>query len=263
MNETLTTIHNLRSIHGNFSGREISDQDLQTILQAAVHAATASAQQSYAIIVVDEKATMKEYLDYVGSKALIFCVDYNRLHETAAYIGCDYNSGDIESLVTGSTDTILAAQTAAIAAKSLGIDSLFTNSVHRHDLAKFYERFNLPEKHCFPLITLVLGYPDAEPEHQKGRLRGPGVIHYGAYQKLAGCDIEEIIKNYADPEQHLSWSPENMGKAHLEWFFNVWCKGFEPVEPVKTEEKKVHHFYPVLARAGFIDPKLIGSLKDK
>lgn len=242
MNETLRTIHSLRSIHGNFSGREIADNDLKIILEAAVRAATASAQQSYSIIVVDDRKTIRESFDYEGSKALVFCVDYNRLIRTADYIGCNYSTGGLQAFITGSTDTILAAQTAAIAAKSLGIDSLFTNSVHRNDLSRFKERFDLPEQYCFPLITLILGYPDQEPEYQRGRLKGPGLIHRGRYQKLTEKELERLIVNYDDEERHLCWSPQNQGKAHLEWFFNHWHQSFLPekddIDPICIELKR-------------------------
>lgn len=247
MNDTLKIIHGLRSIHGDFSEREVSKADLETILHAAVRAATASAQQSYSVIVVEDKAIMKEYLDYVGSKALIFCVDFNRLTDTAAYIGRVHEFHSLHSFITGSTDTILAAQTAAIAARSLGIDSLFTNSVHRHDLGKFYQKFELPEKQCFPLITLILGYPKTEPSEQKGRLIGPGIIHYGAYQRPIEEHLEQIVASYADPAQHLSWSTDRQGKAHLEWFFDVWLNGF------KTEEKIKDPIYDTLNNAGFLN----------
>lgn len=59
MNETLRTLHSLRTIHGNFSQREITDQDLHTILEAAMRAANASARQSYSIIVLEDRETMK------------------------------------------------------------------------------------------------------------------------------------------------------------------------------------------------------------
>jgi hypothetical protein len=42
-NETFATIAKLRTIHGDFSEKPISDQDLGTILGASVRAANASA----------------------------------------------------------------------------------------------------------------------------------------------------------------------------------------------------------------------------
>ena len=58
-NETLQTIHSQRSTHGNFTAREVSDEDVQMILDAAVRAANASARQSYSIVVVEDRELMK------------------------------------------------------------------------------------------------------------------------------------------------------------------------------------------------------------
>jgi nitroreductase len=59
-NETLITIHSLRSTHGDFSEKEISAEDVQTIVTAAVRAANASARQSYSIVVVEDRELMKK-----------------------------------------------------------------------------------------------------------------------------------------------------------------------------------------------------------
>ncbi len=156
MNETLKTIYSLKSIHGNFADRKISDEDLDTILHASGRAANAGNMQTYSIIVVDDKAVMKELCQYVGSVALVFCVDHNRIVEAAQYLQHPFSPKTAGWLITGSTDTILAAQTAAIAAKSLGIDSLFTSSLYRGDFTRVYWLLDIPEKYCFPLITLIL-----------------------------------------------------------------------------------------------------------
>ena len=255
MNETLKTIHSLRSIHGYFSSREVSDADLQTILEAAVRAATASARQSYSIIVVDDQSDMREYLQYVGSKALIFCVDYTRLNATAEYLGYPYELNGFIDFITGSTDTILAAQTAAIAAKSLGIDSLFTNSIHRKDLSRFYEKFNLPSKYCFPLITLILGYPAAPNHSLRGRLSGPGVVHYRKYHNLSANEIQSISDAYDDPDRNLGliFHANSEHKRYMDWFFNVWSG---PHDKEKSEAKQ-KEIYQVVQDSGFLDGKYI------
>ncbi len=226
MNETLQTLHSLRSVHGNFSDQEVSAEDLRTILTTCVQAATASARQSYSIVVVEDKAIMKE-LGYIGSKVLVFCVDYTRLFALADACGYVYKKKGMEDFITGSTDTILAAQTAAIAAKSLGIDSLFTNCVHRGEIARVYRLLDLPSEHCFPLIALVLGYPKTEPQSgRKGRICGPGVIHFGAYHRLTPDEIAAMIREYDDPEKHFlslisQWREQ--GYAHyLQYLFGQW-----------------------------------------
>jgi nitroreductase len=105
-NDALRIIHSLRSTHGNFTGQEISDADLRMILDAAVRAPNASARQSYSIVVVQDRERMKQLCGYEGSKALVFCIDYTRISDTAAHLGHPFAAGGFVSFVTGSTDTI-------------------------------------------------------------------------------------------------------------------------------------------------------------
>ncbi len=210
-NETLKTIERLRTIHGDFSDRRVSDEDLQTILDASVRAASASAMQSYSIIVVREAETMSKLVGYRGSCLLLYCVDYTRFVNCAARLGHRYHPGGILSFVTGSTNTILAAQTAVIAAKSLGIDSLLTNGVHRGNLQRIWDLLGLPEKHCFPLIALLLGYAAKEPAFRKGRFQGPGLLHRERFQRPSAEQTEAMIREYDDKARHLGlvedWLP--------------------------------------------------------
>jgi nitroreductase len=225
VNETLKTIHSLRTTHGNFTDKDVSAEDMQTIIKTSLRAANASARQSYSLVVVEDKELMKKLCGFVGSKALLYCVDYNRITDAAAHLGHAFEADSIVSFVTGSTDTILAAQTAAIAARSLGIDSLFTNGIHRGDMSRVFELLDLPEKYCFPLIMLVLGYADHEPEYLKGRLSGPGVVHWGKYHRLSSDELDELIAQYDDPENHLGLNDawKKMGMDHyLDWFFTKW-----------------------------------------
>lgn len=255
MNESLKTIHSLRSVHGGFSSQEISDDDLKTILEASVRAATASARQTYSIIVVDDRDDMRQYLQYEGSKALIFCVDYTRLTVTADYLQYPLEHNGFIDFITGSADTILAAQTAAIAAKSLGIDSLFTNSIHRGNLRNFYEKFNLPSKYCFPLIALILGYPAVSNQPTRGRLNGPGVVHYKKYHNLSDAEIQEIVNAYDDPGKNMGlvFRLNTEPMRYMDWFFKVWSK---PKDTKKDEEKQ-KEIYQVMKDSGFLDGKYL------
>jgi nitroreductase len=245
MNETLQTIHGLRTIHGNFSDRQVSDDDLTTIVEASVRAANASARQSYSIVIVDDPETMHELCGYRASRLLLYCVDYNRICDVAEHLGYTFHAGEPISFVTGTIDTVLAAQTAAIAAKSLGIDTFFTNGIHRGDMRRIYEILDLPEQGCFPLIALLLGYAAEEPEFQKGRLSGAGVVHRGRYRHVSEDEAAQLVAEHDDPERHLGlvtdW--EEQGHEHyLEWFYKDWSG------PIDASE-----FYEILGRAGFLE----------
>ncbi|NHK29770.1 MAG: nitroreductase [Asgard group archaeon] len=235
LNETIKTIQNLRSVR-DFSDKEISKDDIDKILKSAIRAANASARQNYSIIVVENREIL-DRLFYKANKGLLFCIDFTRLVDTAKELKYDYNPNNMWEYITGSTDTILAAQTAAIAAKSLGIDSLFTNSIHRAELSKVYELFNLPKEYCFPLIALCLGYAKCELPYKKGRLTA-GVIHYEKHRRITSEDVANIVKQYNDYEkERLGLSPEKYKeigvKDYFEFFYTKWSR---PRNPQKLEE---------------------------
>lgn len=234
MNNTLETIQQMRTTHGNFSELEISDDDLQAILNAAIRAATASNRQSYSIIVLSDRQVMREVCGYAGSRALLFCADTNRLNAQAAHLGYNQVQQGTVAFITACLDGLLAAQTALLSAQSLGIDTLPTNGIHRGDIRRVYRLLNLPEKHCFPLLMLVLGYADRAAPPLKGRLDGAGVIHYNTYHPVSAADLDEIVRAHDDPQRHFgfvdNWS--ELGYGHyLDWFHQVWQAGFKPADP--------------------------------
>jgi nitroreductase len=251
MNETIKTIESLRSIHGNFSEKEISENVLDQILAASIKTANASNRQSYAIIALADRAKMQELFGYQGSRALIFCVDYNRLRETANYLGYEFDSDNIIGFITGAIDTALAAQTAVIAAKSLGIDSLITNGLHRNDFDKVYKILNLPDKSCFPLITVVLGYPNQEPPYKKGRLGLEFMVHLGEYNLPDRGKLERIVAEYDDPQKHIGlkdfWDREGF-KHYLDWYYTKW-EGIP--DGKKVVGGKIKEFQDRLLKSGF------------
>lgn len=251
MNETMQTLHSLRTIHGDFSDREVGEADLHQIIEAAVRTANASARQSYSIIVLDDRAKMKDLFGYQGSRALIFNVDFTRIMAAARFLGQEFDNDDIIGFITGSTDTVLAAQTAVIAARSLGIDSLITNGLHRNQLDNVYKELNLPETSCFPIITVVLGYSRKEPEYQKGRLSTRHVVHYGTYHAPDNDQLREIVAEYDDKSRHMGFINdwERLGFEHyLDWFYVKWTG--KPAKE-KIAAGKVLEFQERLQKSGF------------
>lgn len=256
MNDTLATLHALRSVHGDFSDRAINDEDIQTILHAAVRAANSSARQSYSIVVIQDRAVMREVCQYAGGAALVFCVDLNKMHTLAERMGYQHRYDSNCQFLSAGVDCILAAQTAVIAAKSLGIDSLLTNGVHRGDVSRVFRILDLPARECFPLVAIVLGYPTSEPTYQKGRLCGPGVIHYGRYHALTEEEADAIVAQYDDPDLHLGlisdWAQK--GYAHyLDWFFGSWMGYPRAGEPMPAPPDDEPQLVRLLRETGFLE----------
>ncbi|MGA3284855.1 MAG: nitroreductase family protein [Verrucomicrobiota bacterium] len=247
-NETLKTIRSLRTIHGNFLDQPLPESALQTILQASVRAANTSNMQNYSIVVVKDRELMKQVCTYRGSCLLLYCVDYNRMKTLAEHLGYAFFPDNLNCFCLASVDAVLAIQTAAIAARSLGLDYLITNGIHRGDMARLWKLLDLPAQHCFPLIAMVLGYPTAEPAFQKGRLDGPGIIHYEKYHKLTKDETEEMVRQYDDPKRHLALESWNVGQTphYLDWVFTQWWPAPKPTE----QETQILRF---LKRSGFVE----------
>ncbi len=224
-NDTIKTIHSLRSIHGNFVNKPIPEAALETIIQASLRTANASNNQSYSIIVIKDRAAMRNVCGYQGGCLLLYCADYTRMMVCAEALGYSYDPNSMQDFVTAGTNTALAAQTAVIAARSLGIDSLLTNGIHRGDMERLWKLLDLPQTHCIPIIALVLGYPTQEPDHLKGRLDGPGVIHSEKYHALTKEEVEQVIAKYDDPKRRLAlnddWAAKGR-KHYLDWYFKDW-----------------------------------------
>lgn len=248
-NETLRTIHSLRTIHGNFLDKPLQESALQTILKASVRAANASNMQSYSILVVKDPQRMKEVCTYQGSCMLLYCVDFNRIKGSAEHLGYAYFPDNMTAFVTASINAALAVQTAAIAARSLGIDCLITNGIHRGDMERVWKLLDLPQTHCFPLVALVLGYPTAEPSHLKGRLDGPGVVHYEKYHRLTKEELDEQIRQYDDPDRHLALDEDWKARGYnhfMDWWFKDWLRGSKPTD-------RETQMLRLLKRSGFVE----------
>jgi len=250
MNEVLRTIHSLHSTHGNFlPDRAVSDSDLETILNASVRAATASARQSYSIIVVHDQERMAKVVQYQAPVALFFCVDYSRINDLAEHLGSTFPSDSLMLFLAGVADTLLAAQTAVIAARSLGIDSLLTNAVHRTSLDTVYTQLALPREHCFPLLAILLGYEDGQSRKETGRLAASGVIHHEQHHRLTTEELDTLTSIYDDPTSGLTlnadWQAEGF-KHYLEWFYAKRARRFPAL--------KEHELLRYLIDAGFIPP---------
>jgi nitroreductase len=250
VNETIKTIQNLRTIHGNFTDKDIPDEKIELILQSSVRAANSSNMQTYSIVVVKDRNKMRQVCQYQGNCMLLYCVDFTRLKDSAASLGHPYHADNIVNLITAGINTAFAAQTAVIAARSLGIDCLTTNGIHRGDMERVWTLLDLPKTHCFPLIAVVLGYPTKEPDHKMGRLHGPGVIHREKYQRLTKEQLDEITRTYDDKDRHMGLNPEwdSQGHKHyLDWLFKNWLG--RSASPTSSETQ----MFQILKRSGFVD----------
>jgi len=177
MNPTLDVIEKRRSVRA-FAPEPISQEEREAILHAAFRAPTAGAMMLYSIIEVEDQALkerLAETCDHQPfiAKApylLLFLADYQRwmnvytcsgVEERCRELGVPYRTPQAGDLMLACCDALIAAQTAVIAAESMGIGSCYVG-----DILEQYEvhrqMFNLP-RYVMPLTLVCFGRP-ASPD---------------------------------------------------------------------------------------------------
>lgn len=181
LNETLKVIENRRSIR-KFAQTPLTADEKQAILHATLRAPTAGNMMLYSIIEVEDQA-IKDRLavtcdnqPFIASApwVLLFVADYQRFFDF-------YTFSDVESvcrekgitprfpgegdLLLAGCDALIAAQTAVIAAESLGIGSCYIGDILEN--AEIHrEMFNLPQ-YTLPITLLVFGRPFVVKEENR------------------------------------------------------------------------------------------------
>ena len=212
MNETLKTINGRVSLRG-YDKRDISKEDLDAILEAAMRAPTAGNQMLYSIIVIKDEETKKILSKTCDNQAfiatapvlLLFLADHQRWFDYYEQNGvgeyCDehgllFEAPQESDLLLAIEDTMAAAQNAVIAAESLGIGSCYIGDIVEHyELHK--ELFDLPDW-AFPIAMMTLGYYRPEqPKGIKARFDREYIIFDEKYRHLSKEDYDKMFASRA------------------------------------------------------------------
>ncbi len=232
MNPTLDLLLNRKSIRV-YSDRPITDAEKQSILQAAMRAPTAGNMMLYSIIEVDDQA-LKDRLAVTCDNqpfiakapyVLLFLADYQRWYDYYLAAGvealCQQHSTPMRTpqegdLLLACCDALIAAQTAVVAAESLGIGSCYIG-----DILEQYEThrdiFNLP-RYVLPVTLVCFGYPTSEQASraQNPRFEQRFIIHKNNYHRLDPAEMEELFRQRN--EQFSAAGPRKDGTSNIGQF---------------------------------------------
>ncbi len=202
----IESIKNRKTIR-KYSTKEISEEQLFSILENSSRAATMGNMQLYSVVITrDEK--MKELLSpahfnqpMVKSAPLVltFCADFNRFSfwckERKATPGYD----NFLSLLNAVSDTLLLTQNFCTLAEDEGLGTCYLGTTI-YNAQEIIETLHLP-KLTLPIATITVGYPDESPT-QPDRLSVDAFVHNETY-----CDYTSgaLNKFYAYKES----LPEN------------------------------------------------------
>ena len=211
MNPTIDTIMSRRSVR-SYDKRPLDTTIKEVIINATLRAPTAGNLMLYTIIEVNDmekKKTLEQTCDnqpFIATApwVLLFLADYQRWHDY--FLACEVEKfcastglkprlpaeGD---LMLACCDAVIAAQTAVIAAESLGIGSCYIG-----DIMENYEAhqslFDLP-RYTFPICMLCFGYPDSKiesPHRLTSRFDRKFIVFEDSYKRLNSGDFDEMFK---------------------------------------------------------------------
>ena len=194
----LDTILNHKTIR-KYKSENISDKDLEDILNAGIRASTTGNMQLYSIIVTRDKE-MKDKLApshfnqpmiKQAPVVLTFCADFNRFNKWCEARDAKPGYDNFLSFYTASVDAMLVAQNVTIAAEDKGFGICYLGTTN-YMAQQIIDTLNLP-KGVVPVTTITLGVPDEAPE-LTDRLPLDGVIHFEEYSDYSDERINEIYE---------------------------------------------------------------------
>lgn len=158
-----------------FTPEPVTERQLATIIAAAQSAPTSSNLHLWSVIVVDDAALRDRIMDLADSPnqsenfafirqapaVLLWVADASRNEEIMASAGAGTGTGSLDyldSFLTVSIDTAMAAQNAVVAAESMGLGACYLGSMRNLEAA-LCELLALPRR-SYVVVGMALGRPD-------------------------------------------------------------------------------------------------------
>ncbi len=171
-NETLKTIHQRKSVR-NYIEKEVTKEQLETIIKAAMAAPTAINAQPWQFLVVTDKALKAKYAEGNRQADMI-----NKCSALVVVCG-DKTIGNERSWAYWDQDCSAATENLLLAVESLGLGAVWTGIYPGEDRIKTVkEKFALPDN-VVPLCVILVGYPDGT-DQPKDKWK-PERIHWNKY----------------------------------------------------------------------------------
>ncbi len=211
-NEVIKSLYERKSVRV-FTDEEISREDKNSILQAALQAPSAGCQLLYTILDITDESK-KEKLAVLcdnqlfmtkAKMMLIFCADCRKwltFYEEAGLTPRAPGAGD---LLLAVEDALIAAQNAVTAAESLGIGSCYIGDV-MENAEEMKTLLQLP-RYVYPACLLVFGYPTKQQKTRKKpeRFRLSDIVCENSYQDKESAQIREMFADRTDVKTYDEW----------------------------------------------------------
>jgi nitroreductase len=207
MNSTLEIINNRRSTR-LYDPAPLTEDQKCAILEAAMRAPTAGAMMLYTIIEIndqelkDKLAVTCDNQPFISRApyALLFLADYQRWIDLYAAAGCEERASELDivsrtpaegDMFLAMMDALIAAQTAALAAESLGIGSCYIGDIIEN-WETHQQMFDLP-RYTIPAVLLCFGKPADKPLKKRvPRFESKYIVHKDKYKRFTTEELDDM-----------------------------------------------------------------------
>jgi nitroreductase len=209
MNQVIETILKRKSIRA-YEKKAIAPQVRAELLRATLRAPTAGNLMLYSIIEVADQHIKNRLVKtcdnqpFIGRAPLVwlFLADYQRWYDYFVASAVEQLSGQTKTpmrkpqegdLFLACCDALIAAQTAVIAAESLGLGSCYIGDImENYEIQR--DLFDLP-KYVFPISLVCFGYPTSQQisRKQTTRFQEKYILFENKYKRFSNADFEEMF----------------------------------------------------------------------
>ena len=170
---------------------------VEAVVAAAQRSSTSSNLQMMSVVAVTDVARRARLAELCGHQEhiaqapvfLAWCADLNRLDRVCQLRGYKQVAEYVENFLLATVDTAIAAQTAALAAESLGLGICYIGSIRNHP-QDVIELLALPRL-VLPVTGMTLGWPAVSPR-LRPRLPTSAVLHWDTYHR----DQDQALHDY-------------------------------------------------------------------
>jgi nitroreductase len=219
-NPVIASLLNHRSVR-TYLPRALPDGTVETLVAAAQSASSSSNLNLWSVVAVTDPVIRAKLAVLAGNQRhiedapliLLWVADLARAHAIGEREGKPTDALDyLDSFVTASVDTGLAAQNAVIAAESLGLGTVYIGALRNRpeDVAALV---GLPQRAAV-VFGLVVGWPDPErPAAIKPRPAQATILHHDRYANDAEAASVEAYDDASRAFQQSQGLPATGWKA--------------------------------------------------
>jgi FMN reductase (NADPH) len=186
-NPTLELIQRHGSVR-NYRPDPLPVETIEAIVAAAQRTSSSSNMQAYSVVAVTDPAKRARLAELCGNQEhvarapvfLAWCADLARLDRACELRGYVQETGYVENFLVAAVDAVIAAQSAALAAESLGLGICYIGSI-RNTIQAVIDLLGLPRL-VFPVTGMTVGWPAAEPQ-LRPRLPLQRMLHWESYSR--------------------------------------------------------------------------------